>query len=223
MQVLSETASDAVGGFASIVGTFVFDQYKEDLFVEDSWYVIVHHWDNNEPVTSVVEVKSASELGIRIRGEAVLYPFAADRTFLFDALPYEEAEVTVFNASESDGIVAAGPLDVQERTAYDLDSGSSFPVVDIDFMPANADLYFDDRDDFATMINGAEAVSRHGIPPSAQLCASIDDEAWRSNMVRSGLADLEEAWCIRTVEGRYGSVKIINGQPEFEIWAEVSK
>jgi len=205
------------------VGTFVFDQINDAIFDDDdAWYVIIHHWVDDEAATSVVKIENNSNLGIKIKGEADIYPFTEDRQFLFDALPYDETEITVFSRETDFDVSAEGTIDLPAvGSAYDLNSATQMAVSDPNYLPAGVDLYFEPDERYASLVNGAKAVSRHGIVPSPDICESLDanDSAWRTNLVPANVPDIAEAWCIQTAEGQYGSIQVVDREAlAFEIW-----
>lgn len=213
----------AVGGAVSLVGQFAFDQVQESIYTDDeAWYVTIHHWIDDSPVTSVIKLEDNTNLGIKIKGEADVYFFQEDRRFLFDALKYEDTQITVFNTESDFEAFAEGTVTIPEvQSAYDLNTLSLFTISDRDFLPEYADLLFVEEERYALLVNGAVAVSRHGITPTRDLCESIPDEAWRANLLPSNMEDQVEGWCVKTAEGDLGSIVATeDGKLQFELWVK---
>ena len=213
----------AVGGAVSVVGQFAFDQVQDSVYADDeAWYVTIHHWIGDSPVTSVIKLEANTNLGLKVKGEADVYFFQEDKRFLFDALKYEETQITIFNTESDFEAFAEGTIEVPgEQSAYDLNTLSMFMVSDRNFVPDYSDLLFVEEEKYGLLVNGALAVSRHGITPTKDLCESIPDEAWRANLLPSNLEDQKEGWCVKTAEGDLGQIIVTeDGKLQFELWVE---
>jgi hypothetical protein len=216
-------ARAVVGGAVSLVGEFAFDQVQDAVYADDeAWHITIHHWVDDTPVTSVIKLEDSTNLGVKVKGEADVYFFQEDRRFLFDALKYEETQITVFSMDSDFESFAEGTIDIpQDQRAYDLNTLSMFMVSDRKYLPEHADLLFVEEEKYGLLVNGAVAVSRHGITPTKDLCESIPDEAWRANLLPSNIEGQEEAWCVRSAEGDLGRIVAAGSDRlEFELWVE---
>lgn len=212
------TSRNPLVTMAAVVGTFVLDDVPEDTFEDDGSYVIINHLVADESVTTVVRIEDSGNLGIKVQGEADVYPFE-DGRIVFDALPYENTEITVFNRDSGIEVFAEGTIDLpSDGEAFDLETGTIFEVSDESYPPRFADLYFDEDEEYAALINGTTAVARHGVPGSLDACRSVPEEAWRDNLAPSDVSDIGEGWCIRSSEDELGFIEAVDGDLRFKMW-----